>query len=364
MSALSTGRVTIRHLMPDEAEAHDNAVEKWPGAMIYASRRFAGFLEEVAHCRITHLVAERDGRLVGSLPFAVKTDHRLGSVVNSLPWFGSHGGCWLREPEDCAARDALLAAYESELRSCDPLFSVTILSHSDEAHAARYRHFLGQEGVDQRIGQLLELPASPMDCEETLLGLLSRRTRNHVRKSLKQGFEERIDDNDAAWRYLYETHCTNIRALSGKPKPRNHFDALRRRFTGGAARLSLACLDGEPVAGLLLLTYGRVAEYLVPAITIENRSLQPLSFLIWNAVLECTRKGYRVWNWGGTWRSQVSLHHFKAGWGSRDHLYSYLVRARSDALARFLQAPHGLMDAFPYFYLYPLNRLHERDTTQ
>ena len=350
--------------MQDEAEAHDDAVEKWPGAMIYASRRFAGFLEEAAACRITHLVAERNGWLVGSLPFAVKTKNGLGSVVNSLPWFGSHGGCWLRDPGASAVRDALLAAYAWELRACNPLFSVTILPHREESRAASYCHLLGQARIDQRVGQLLDLPSSSMDCEQTLFGLLSRRTRNHVRKSLKQGFEERLDDNHAAWRYLYETHCTNMRALSGRPKSLSHFDALRRRFTGRGARLSLACLDGEPAAGLLLLTYGSVVEYLMPVMTAEKRALQPLSFLIWNALLECTRKGLRVWNWGGTWRSQTSLHHFKAGWGSRDHPYSYLVRASADGLTRFREAPEGLMDAFPYFYLYPLNRLHERDTAQ
>ena len=361
---LSCARITVRHLIPDEAEAHDDAVREWPDAMIYASRRFAGFLEEAVGCRITHLVAERNGLLVGSLPFAVRTNHGLGSVVNSLPWFGSHGGCWLRDPNDCAVRDSLLAAYESELRARNPLFSVTILSHPEETNGERYCHFLGQTRVDQRIGQLLDLPPSHMDCEQALFGLLSRRTRNHVRKSLKQGFEERIDDSDAAWRYLYETHCTNMHALSGKPKSRRHFDALRRRFTGGGARISLACLDGEPVAGLLLLTYGSVVEYLMPVTTVEKRALQPLSFLIWNALLECTRKGFRVWNWGGTWRNQASLHHFKAGWGSRDHPYSYLVRAREDGLVRFRESPDDLMDAFPYFYLYPLNRLHERDPAQ
>lgn len=323
--------------------------------MIYGSRRFAGFLEEVADCRVTHLLAERDGELVGSLSFAAKTHARHGTVVNSLPWFGSHGGCWLRDPDDGAARGALLRALSAELKALDPLFSTLILSHSENAVAAEYGRLADHAPVTDRIGQVLELPPWRENYEQTLFGVLSGRTRGHVRKSLKQGLEEVTGDHDSSWQYLYRTHSDNMRAVSGKAKPWSHFAALRRHFARDRTRLSVACLNGEPIAALLLLLFGQTAEYVLPAITAEKRSLQPLSFLIWNAMLDCAQRGCRLWNWGGTWPSQASLHHFKGGWGSQDCPYTYLSRARSDAPSSFLASPDTLLEAFPYFYLYPLD---------
>ena len=347
--------------MADEAATYDSALATWPHAMIYGSRRFAGFLEEVADCQVNQLVAERDGEFVGSLPFAVKTDARQGTVVNSLPWFGSHGGCWLRDSDDSPTREALLGAFTSELIALDPLFSVVILPHSENAVAAEYRRISDHVPIADRIGQVLELPPWRENYEQALFGLMSGRTRNHVRKSLKQGLEEIVGDHDSSWRFLYRTHCDNMGAILGKPKPWRHFDALQRHCPGSSARLSLAYLDGEPIAALLLLFFGRSVEYILPAVVAERRALQPLSFLIWNAMLDCARRGSLVWNWGGTWPSQISLHHFKGGWGTQDRPYTYLSRARNDALTSFLDSPDGLLEAFPYFYLYPIDKRNENN---
>ena len=349
--------------MPDESEAYDSALATWPHAMIYGSRRFTGFLEEAADCRVTHLLAEQDGELVGSLPFAVRTNARHGTVVNSLPWFGSHGGCGLRDPDDGATREALLGALSSELNALDPLFSILILSHSENAAAAEYGRLADHAPVADRIGQVLVLPPWRENYEQALFGVMSRRTRNHVRKSLKQGLEEVTGDHDSSWQYLYRTHCENMRTVSGKAKPWSHFQALRHHFAGSHMRLSVASLNGEPIAAFLLLLFGQSAEYVLPAISAEKRTLQPLSFLIWNAMLDCSRRGHRFWNWGGTWPNQASLHHFKGGWGSQDRPYTYLSRARSDALAHFLGSPTDLLEAFPYFYLHPLDERNEGNTT-
>ena len=354
MPALSPGPA-VRHMMPNEADTYDSEFETWPRAMIYGSSRFARFVEEVAHCRVAHLLAERSGELVGALPFAVKTDTRYGTVINSLPWFGSHGGCWLRSSDDRDAREALLDAFSSAASALDPLFSVIILSHSENAAAAEYSRLTEHASVSDRIGQVLELPLWQENYEQALFDLMSRRTRNHVRKSLKQGLEEKVGDHDSSWQFLYRTHCDNMDAISGRAKPWDHFSALRRRYAGRGMRLSLACLHGEPIAGLLVIVFGRTVEYLVPAISVEKRTLQPLSFLIWRAMFDCARQGCRIWNWGGTGPSQHSLHHFKAGWGGEDRPYTYLSRVRGSALASFRSSPTDFLDAFPYFYLYPMD---------
>jgi len=355
-------RLTVRSLRPEEEAAYDTRLATWPGALIYGSRRFANFLEEVAGCKVCHFVAERRGAIVGSLPFALKAGRDGREVVNSLPWFGSHGGCWLADADDGEAREVLLSSYAAELGIRTPLFAVTVLSPAEEAHTECYCRQLGQTPKDRRIGQISELPAWCDDYEDVLLGMMRQKTRNLVRKSGRQGLAERVGDHDASWEFLYQTHRENMMAISGTPKPREHFDALRRHFTTGASRLSVAYLDGQPVAGLLLLKFAHTIEYFVPVVASAFRAMQPLSFLIRNAMLDCARENYRFWNWGGTWPSQKSLHHFKAGWGALDRPYSYLVRARDDALSRLRSNPDGLKEEFPYFYLFPMSKLDARNS--
>ena len=70
-------------------------------------------------------------------------------------------------------------------------------------------------------------------------------------------------------------------------------------------------------------------------------------------MLDAIQKGYVWWNWGGTWTSQESLHHFKAGWGAVDMPYTYLVRSSSEGRAKLASHRAELDQLFPYFYTYP-----------
>ena len=144
-----------------------------------------------------------------------------------------------------------------------------------------------------------------------------------------------------------------MQALNGRPKPWEHFLALRTTFPERMRQVWVACLDQMPVAALLLLYFNRTVEYFVQAIRHEFRPLQPLSYLIFQAMTGAIRSGFRWWNWGGTWASQSSLHHFKAGWGARDCPYSYLVNSTSDGMLFLKQNENRLPRFFPYYYTHP-----------
>ena len=157
-----------------------------------------------------------------------------------------------------------------------------------------------------------------------------------VRKALQQGFALHITDADWAWRFLYETHVENLQALGGQAKPWSHFIALRTHIPAHWRRVFVATLADQPVAALLLLYFNQTVEYITPVIRHAYRSQQPLSFLIWHAMLWASREGYRWWKaGGGTWLAQPSLYHFKAGWGAIDLPYTYLINVSEQVVSRY-----------------------------
>jgi len=174
-----------------------------------------------------------------------------------------------------------------------------------------------------------------------------------VRKALKQGFQLVISDEEWAWQFLHKTHTENLRSIGGIPKPWEHFAAIRQNIPWEWRNIFVALLDGKPVAALLMLYFNQTAEYVTPVIMQEHRSSQPLSFLIWHAMLHATANGFRWWNWGGTWDSQKSLHHFKAGWGAEDYPYSYFISLKPASLVLMKSDLNDLRSAFPYYYLLP-----------
>lgn len=359
---MMSGGLSIRECSAADCSAMEVWLSSLDHAMVYPSRVFAEFVTQATGADITHLVAERDGTIAGILPFAVSTSDDGACVVNSLPWYGSHGGCWLDDMQDGVAREALLDAYAVAIADRSPIFTVTVLSPWEQPFLDVYRSKLGHQSLDRRIGQISALPPDSSSLEESLAATLTQKTRNLMRKSFRQGFVEVVGDYDESWAYLYATHKENMLAVGGNPKPLSHFKALRARFAGSYSRLSVAYLEDRPVAGLLLLKFAKTIEYLVPVISKDARSRQPLSFLIWLGMLDCIRDEFRYWNWGGTWPTQNSLRHFKGGWGAGERPYSYLVNATERGLAELRADTEGTISKFPNFYLYPLNRLHAADT--
>ena len=49
----------------------------------------------------------------------------------------------------------------------------------------------------------------------------------------------------------------------------------------------------------------------MPVVNSEARSLQPTSAIIYFAMNDTRERGFKLWNWGGTWASQDGVYKFK-----------------------------------------------------
>jgi hypothetical protein len=344
--------IDVVELTPELERDYAAFIARQPDAMIYPTIEYRNFLRAAVGGTPRYLVARRGSEIVGALPYFVLSHPRFGEVINSLPWYGSHGGCQV-SADAPDARAALLARLRDAVAADAVRFATVILTPEETAHVDAYRAALETTNTDHRIGQVTELPDAGDDLEARLEATCLQKTRNLVRKSRNQGFTIETADTDEGWHFLYETHVANMSAMGGRAKPLPHFDALRASIPAEWRQMLQVRHEGTAVASVLLLRFNRTVEYVTPVIKHEFRSMQPLSFAIWHGMLNAVRDGFRYWNWGGTWASQTTLHHFKAGWGARDRPYSYVIRATSDALDLWQQCRAELVDAYPYYFLYP-----------
>jgi hypothetical protein len=342
------------------AEGLEALLRSDANAMIYPTPGFLAFLEEAIGCDTWLATAHRGSQLAGVLPFATRTT-AMGTVINSLPWYGSYGGCHLADAGDAVVREGLLREFARRARAPGVLSAQLTVRPDEVPHQATYAEALG-ECVEHPLRlQWNTLPDDGPDLEERLLQGYLQKTRNLVRKSLKQGFELVEADDDAAWDFLVRTHTENMQVIGGQPKPASHFQALRRHIPAPRRKLLVARHDGQPAAAMLLLLFNRTVEYVTPVIQHDFRPLQPLSFLILEGMKLCAREGFGHWNWGGTWESQATLHHFKEGFGARTIPYCYLVHGTPENVAAMKASFAAARAAFPYFYLYPFHLLEKTE---
>lgn len=336
----------IEALTPHLAERYEAFLLARPETLLYQSWHYQSLLTALLGCRQQGLLAlDEGGNLQAALPL-MAMDGPLGTVVNSLPFYGSNGALI---GEDPVARAELVTAYRRMVQSPGMAASTLIENPLAPGGADGLVHDL----TDERIGQLTPLPPAG-DEESALMQSFHYKTRNMVRKAEKLGVEVAVDND--AMPFLVAVHEENMREIGGLAKPQRFFDVLPEYFLPGQDyRLYVARLGGEPVAAVLVFFYNRTAEYYTPVVRKEHRDTQALSAAIFRAMCDAAAQGYAWWNWGGTWLSQGGVYRFKSRWGTRDLPYRYFITVHNPEILKASRAE--LLAAYPSFFTVPFSAL-------
>ncbi len=342
--------IDVTLLTPELEPAWDEWVARRTDLPIYYTLPFRNVLRRImgGGDEYRAAVTER-GEIAGILPLFAAAGP-LGTLVNSLPFYGSHGGI---VSESDQARDALLAAYHDRIGEPDVIASTVIgnpFADGDPLAGVR------ADVYDARVAQFtpLETAVASPDPEDVLLQSFHQKTRNLVRKGARQGFSL-AEENDA-WPLLQAMHEEAMQAVGRTPKPASFYSAIASVLGAGTDyRIYVARDGGRPVAALLNLYYGAFVEYTMPVIVPSDRERQPLSFMILHAMAEAARAGYRTWNWGGTWLTQDGLYQFKRRWNTFEREYRYAIAVNDDRI--LTTPPSELAQAYPYSFVYPYHLL-------
>lgn len=339
--------ITVSLLRSELEPAYEAFLATQDGATFYHSLRYRDLLLAVTGASAEYLVAtsSTDGSIVGILPL-MTCEGRFGTVINSLPFFGSHGGV-LAAGEDHAR--ALWNAYAERLGR-PGVAAATVVENPFSPYASLPT---GGNFEDRRIGQVTPLKSGP-EAEADLLQRIESSTRRNINKSAKAGVSVAVE-NDAI-DFLAQTHHENMADIGGTPKPAVFFQEFPRIFQPDRDfKLYVARIEGRPVAALLLYCFKQFIEYFTPVTTAGSREAQPMAAILHRAMLDAAQEGRRIWNWGGTWTSQTGVYRFKRKWGAEDRSYRYAIHLiRPDLLER---EPQELSKAYPWFYVLPFHLL-------
>jgi hypothetical protein len=336
--------IEVRPLAADEGAVWDDLLRSADG-LLYHSIGYRDLLLDHLGCEPEYLVADRDGTLEGVLPMMWSSGKVGDRVLNSLPFYGSHGGPVAKTAE---AHAALLAAWDERATDGGTAAATLVANPFAKSRLPEPAH----THRDSRISQVTTLPAEPRG--ERILELIDSSARRNVRKADRAGFG--IDRDANALTDLWEIHDANMAAIGGLAKPRSFFEAVPRHFRDGEDfDVWVARADGRVVAGLLVFYFNQVAEYFTPAVEHDRRPDQPLALILVDAMAHAATIGTNRWNWGGTWSTQDGVYRFKRKWGAEDGSYTYYVQVNDPSI---LDSSHEeLRDAFPNFYVVPFSAL-------
>ena len=328
-------------------------VNALPNTQMSHTLRWRDFLKDLTHTTPIYLKAmDRNGKIQGLLPGFLQHGS-YGPILNSLPFFGSNGGIISKNMEV----EVYIALWKKwhDLANENNCIASTIITSPYVDDIEIYDHFFTYDFTDRRIGQITNLEFQT-DPEQTLFQKISSVRRRNIRKAIKSGVTVKECNESHAINFLAQTHRINMKAIGGRTKPKLFFQLLQKHFKYGKEwKLYIGFIENQKVAGLLLFYFNNIVEYFVPVIDSEYRSTAAQCLVIFRAMIDASKKGFKSWNWGGTWSTQEGVYAFKNKWATEDLDYKYYTKLYSSSSQLFNKSPQEILNAYPYFYVAPFH---------
>jgi peptidoglycan pentaglycine glycine transferase (the first glycine) len=157
--------------------------------------------------------------------------------------------------------------------------------------------------------------------EEDLLAGMKQKSRYNTRLARRRGVTVRVG-TDADLSLFFDLYAETARRDGFPVRPREYYlDAWSSFLEVDQARLLLAEVEGEAVAGLILLLFGPTAWYMYGASSTRHRERMPNNLLQWEAIREAQAAGCDLYDlWGAPDRLEESdpmwgVYRFKLGLG-------------------------------------------------
>jgi len=290
----------------------------------------------------------------------------LGTVINSSPFFGSHGG-FKKSDAGCFETFQRISFDGLAEALVEPsVASITLVDNPYQSPKEREMNRLLQDSVSslfdapcittQRHSAVLRLES--LSDESELRENYHQKTRNCLNKFEKSGAEvisvsPANEEYSEAIQWIAAQHIETLEAKKGVFKHAEYFEGLSADFPQGRFELKLCLLDGEKVGGVMNFHWKEQREYWTPVVTTEGRKINALYGLIHQTAKDVVGRKGALLNFGGSWPTQTDLLRFKQRFGSEVREYFYHTYLATDAIR--LAEPEELQRQYPYFYVRPYN---------
>jgi hypothetical protein len=156
--------------------------------------------------------------------------------------------------------------------------------------------------------------------------------RRKIRRAKREALAYERGTSAALFHQFYTLFVMTRQRHGLPPSPYQWFNHLRDSL-GEACQVHIASKDGQPVAGILTLTYKNSIYYKYGASDARYNRYGGMPFLLWTAILEAKGEGLRQLDLGRCESDNAGLIAFKDRWGSDRSTLTYWSLPTTSSLA-------------------------------
>ena len=351
----------IEILTKEKEEEYSKSILKDSRSFLLSTLKYRDLIEEVTKSEPRYIILLKDNKIVASLPTFIKRG-KEGSVLNSMPWYGSNPGISVDESlsyeERYEIKTKIISSFH-DLAKKEDCFSSCLITRPFEKDICVFDNSFTCSFIDSRIGMFTKLPNYSDNISNDLMKIVHSKTRNLIRKSENLNIEFYHSNSTEDLLFLSETHKKNMQSVNASFKDFDFFLKFSKIFKyDDDYRIYIAKIGNMKIAALLISYFNKTVEYFTPAIDVNYRSYNPLNLLIFNAMKDMSSKEFVFWNWGGTTLPGMEgVYHFKNRWGSMECNYYYFITFYKDLEKVKRLTKDFLLKEYEFFYLVPFSEL-------
>ena len=315
---------------------------------IYYNINFLNLISVEVKAEPLWFVAKYNNKIVAGIPFIKKSFNEI-KIINSLGYFGSYGGV-ISVDENSEVMSLTLKAFIKYSKK-ENITAITIITNPFIKNNFIYEQQNIFNFKDTRISQFTILPKEG----ENLITLFENPRPRNIRKAKNSGIIVSKTKTNKHIEFLFKTHKNNMLEIGGSHKSYQFFKNINKYLKNDQWQLYVAKFNGIKIASLLVFYNGKYVEYFTPSIVKEYKSYQPLSLLIYEAMIDSIKDKFEIWNWGGTWLEQKGVYDFKKKWGSNEKKYFYYTKINDNKLLNYKK--DFFMKHFYGIYICPFSEL-------
>jgi FemAB-related protein (PEP-CTERM system-associated) len=289
-------RSEIRELSPSDIPQWDDFILRHPFGTPFHLIAWKRTLEQTFGYRARYLLAAQNAEIHGVLPLFLVKNPIIGKALISTP-FAVYGGILANSEAD------VLKLHER---------AVSLARELDVGYLELRNSHREQCATTPNVDRYVSFTQPLVRDENALLDSLPKKTRNMVRKSLKQKFEMRYRSQNL--KNFESLYAKSMRRLGTPCFPFRYFANLVRNF-GDMIDIRECWLDGKPMAASLNFMFKDDMHIYYAAADALYNHLSPNTYMYFDHLRWAGANGLKTFDFGRCKRG-TGVFEFKRHWNT------------------------------------------------